>query len=61
MGRGGVGDHQGVNKPLWGQDMWKDIWVCLQEPEAVLTLFQLPAHKVLTPLGNQEVSALAQV
>lgn len=23
-----------MNNPLWGQDIWKDIWAHLQEPEA---------------------------
>ena len=50
-----------MNKPFWGQDMWKDIWVHLQEPEAVLTVFHLLAYKVLTPPGNQEADALAWV
>lgn len=41
-----------MNKPLWGQVVWKDIWVYLQEPEAVLTVFHSPAHKALTSPGN---------
>lgn len=41
--------------------MWKDIWVDLQEPEAILTVSQVLAHKVLPPLGTQEADALAQV
>lgn len=50
-----------MNKPLWGQDMWKDVWVHLQKPEAVLTVFHIPAHKVLTPSDNQEPDVLAGV
>lgn len=34
--------------------MYKDIWLHLQEPEGVLTVFHVPAYKVLTPAGNQE-------
>ena len=48
-----------MNKPLWGQDMWKDIWVHLQEPSAVLTVFHIPAHEALTAPGNQEADVLA--
>lgn len=48
-----------MNKPLWGQDILKNIWVHL--PEAVLTVFYILAHKALTPLGNQEAASLAQV
>lgn len=44
-----------------GQDSWKDIWAHLQEPEVVLTVFHIPAHKALTPPGNQEADALAQI
>ena len=50
----GAGD---INKPLWGQDIWRDIWVHLQEPQAVLIVFHVPAHKALTPPGNQEADA----
>lgn len=39
--------------------MWKDIWVCLQEPEAVLTVFHIQALKALTYSGNGAVDALA--
>lgn len=41
--------------------MWKDIQVPLQVPETVLTDFHIPAHKALTPPGNQEAHALAWV
>lgn len=44
-------------KPSGGQDIWKDIWVHLQEPQAVLIIFHVPAHKALTPPGNQEADA----
>lgn len=49
-----------MNQPLWSQDIWKDIWVCLQETEVVFTICHIPTHKVLTPTGNQEANALAQ-
>lgn len=41
--------------------MWKDIWVCLQEPEAAFSVFCVSTHKTLTVPGNQEVDALARV
>ena len=50
-----------MNKPLSGQDMWKDIWVCLKEPEAILTVFHILAYKALIPLGNKEADTLALV
>lgn len=28
---------------LLGQDLWKDICVCLQEPEAILPIFHIPS------------------
>lgn len=31
---------------------------CVQEPEAVLSLLHVPAHKALTPSGDQEADAL---
>lgn len=46
-------------KPLRGQDWWKDIWVHLQQPETVLTAFQVLTHKAVTPLCNLEADALA--
>lgn len=49
-----------VDQPLWSQGIWKDIWVSLQEPEAVFAICRIPIHKVLTPVGNQEANALAQ-
>lgn len=39
--------------------MWKDICICHQECKAVLTIFYIPTHKVLTPTGNQEADVLA--
>lgn len=48
-----------MNKPWWGQDIWEDIWVHLQEPKAVLTVFHILAHKAMTAPGNQEADALA--
>lgn len=41
--------------------MWKDSWDYLQELEAVLAIFQILTHETLTPLGNQEANATAQV
>ena len=49
-----------MKKTLWGQDMWKDIWVHLQEPEAILAAFHVPAYKELTFPGNHKADALAQ-
>ena len=43
-----------TNKPLHGQDVWKDIWVHLKENEAVLTAFHILAHEALTHSGNQD-------
>lgn len=34
--------------------MWKDIWVCQQEPETVLAVCHILAYEVLTPPGNQD-------
>lgn len=50
-----------MNKALQGQGMWKDSGVCLQEPEAVLTVFHILAHRVLVASSKQEADALAQV
>lgn len=50
-----------MNKPLWGQDTWKDFGVCVQEPEALLPVFHIPAHKALTHSGNRKADAEAQV
>ena len=50
-----------MNKPLRGQNMWKNIWVHLQEPGAVLTVFHILAYKVLTLTGNREADALGRV
>ena len=50
-----------VTKPLWGQDMWKDTWVCLQGAAAILTVFHILAYKVLTLPGNREADALGRV
>ena len=47
-----------MNKPLWSQNMWKDIWVCLPEPKADLTVFTVPAYKTLTPPGSQKAHTL---
>ena len=41
--------------------MWEDIWICLQEPEAVLTVPHVLAHKMLTAPDNQESNTLAWV
>lgn len=50
-----------MNNPLWWQEMWKAIWAHLQEPEADLTVFHVPAHKISTPPGKQEADALAKI
>lgn len=50
-----------MSKPAGSQDMWRDKWVDLQEPEAVLCVFHFPAQKTLKPLGNLELDTLAQV
>lgn len=47
-----------MNKPLWDQDTQKDIWVHLQEPEAIPIIFDVPTHKALTLPGNQEADAV---
>lgn len=39
----------------------ENIWVFLQEPETVLTVFYVLAHKVPTLPGNQEADTLGQV
>lgn len=44
-----------MNKHWWGQDMWKDIWVCLQEPESVLAVLHFPAQRMLTPLAIRKL------
>ena len=50
-----------MNKPLWGQDMSEDFWVPLQKLEAVLTVFCVSVHKMLTPSGHWEADSLAWV
>lgn len=40
-----------MNKPLQLQEMWKDIWTLLQDPDANL-VFLVPAYKVSIALGN---------
>ena len=50
-----------VIKPLWGEDIWKDIWVCFQEPVAFLTVFHAPdSIKALPTTGNWGADVLAQ-
>lgn len=49
-----------MNKPLRLQEMWKDIWTRLQDPDANL-VFLVPAHKVSIALGNQEADAFAKI
>ena len=44
-----------INKHLWGQDMWKDIWIYLQEPESVLTVLHVPAQRAPTPLATRKL------
>lgn len=41
--------------------MWKDIWVLFQEREVVLSGFHVLAYKAMTPPGNKEADALAQI
>lgn len=50
-----------INNPLWWQEMWKAIWAHLQELEADLTVFHVPAHKISTPPGKQEADASAKI
>lgn len=50
-----------TNKPLWGQEMWKNIWDHLQEPKADLTVFHVPAYRVSTPPDNKEADDLAKI
>lgn len=53
-----------INKPLWGQDMRKDIEVCLPARAwALLPVFHIPAGRLpgADLLGNQQADALAQV
>lgn len=50
-----------MNKPLCDQDMWKDIWVCLQKYKVILNVFHVLTHKALILLRNQEANALARV
>lgn len=38
-----------MNKPSWGQDRWKSIWVHVREPEAVFPVFYVLGRKALTP------------
>lgn len=47
-----------MNKPLLRQEMWKDIWAYLQDPEANLAIFHGPADKVSIPPVNQEADVL---
>ena len=46
---------------LWSQNVWRDLWVHLQEAETVFIVFCVLAHNALTHPGNQEADALAQV
>lgn len=55
MGKGGVDDYE---QTITGT---RDIWAHLQEPEADLAVFHVPAHKASTPLGNQEADVLAKI
>lgn len=38
-----------IDIPWGSQDRYKDFWVCLQEPTAVLIIFQGLAQNALTP------------
>lgn len=50
-----------MNKSLWEQEMWKDIWVRLQKPETNLDVFHVSAHKASTAPGNQGEDALGKI
>lgn len=50
-----------MDKDLQGQDTRKNICVCLQEPEAVLTEYHVLAHKALTLPANHKGDALTHV
>lgn len=50
-----------INKSLWGQEMWKDIWAHLQEPEADLVVFHISVHKAYIFPVNQEADALSKM
>ena len=46
--------------PSGGQNVCQDIWVHLQEPEAVLIAFHILAHEALILPGDQKGDARAQ-
>lgn len=55
-----------ANKPLGYVDIWVSGYVerylgLLQKPEAVLIVFYIPVHKMLTPPSKQEADAPAQL
>lgn len=50
-----------MSKTLQGQEIWKNIWAHLQEAEADLIVFHVPAHKASTSLDNQEAGALVKM
>ena len=47
-----------LSKPWYGQDMCRDIWGHLQEPEVHLTVFHILAQKALTPPWQSESYAV---
>ena len=49
-----------MNEPC-GVRVCEDIWVQLQDPGPVLTVFHVLVHKALIPLDDQEADALAQI
>lgn len=57
MGSGGVNDYE---QPFM---VARDVenYLGLPEPEADLTVFHVPAHKISTPTGNQEADALTKI
>lgn len=49
-----------MKEALQGQDVWRDIPICLQEPEAVFAAFHVLAYKTLIPLAiRKEANVLA--
>lgn len=45
--------------PLWEAEMWNEIWERTRDLE--VTMYHVPAHSIMCPLGNQEADQLAQV
>lgn len=49
-----------MNGTLWGQDVWRDVWVCVRGPQAD-PVFLAPAYEALASPDNQEKDDLAWV